>query len=149
VGLQRWGAALASSWEQSAPPSEDLRIPFIVTDPNLHERIGDLAHIEKGPCFSEHRPDLRRGTGPLRFSLSCLGFLFSLGRPEGIFLFPEGSLTVIWLEVRSGQLPDCRPFLQKMYRTARTKLRVSNSHWSTFRNFGAMVRIPVVCSIMS
>jgi hypothetical protein len=25
-------AALASSWEQSAPPSEDLLIPFISTD---------------------------------------------------------------------------------------------------------------------
>ena len=35
-------------------------------------------------------------------------------------------------EVRSGQPPDCRPFLQRMYRTARSKFRVSNSHWFYF-----------------
>jgi hypothetical protein len=43
VGLQRWGAALASSWEQSAPPSEDLLIPFIVTNRVLDECTGDFA----------------------------------------------------------------------------------------------------------
>jgi AraC-like DNA-binding protein len=31
--FQRWSAALASLWEQSAPPSENLLIPFVGTDP--------------------------------------------------------------------------------------------------------------------
>jgi hypothetical protein len=36
LGLPAWnfsdgGATLASSWEQSAPPAEDLLIPFIST----------------------------------------------------------------------------------------------------------------------
>jgi len=37
---------MASSWEQSAPPSEDLLIPFIGSNGILNERIGDYAPIE-------------------------------------------------------------------------------------------------------
>jgi hypothetical protein len=54
-------------------------------------------------AFLKIGPDLRRGTGPLRFSLPCLGFLYSLGASEEMFLFPEGSLAAIWLELRSDQ----------------------------------------------
>lgn len=46
-------------------------------------------HREEAFAFLNVGPDLRRGTGPLRFSLPCLGFLFSLGASRG---FSSGNL---------------------------------------------------------
>jgi len=107
----------------------------------------------RGLCFSENRADLRRGTGPLRFSLPCLVFLFSLGRPEGIFLFPKGSLAlaVIWLELRSDQanFQIADHFSRECIEPPEASFEFPIATGSTFRNFGAKVRIPVVCSIMS
>ena len=67
----------------SEPHAQDLEIEGRM-EASLEERIGNLAHIEKGAfAFLNIGPDLRRGTGPLRFSpLSRLSFLFRASRGD-------------------------------------------------------------------
>lgn len=68
-----------------------------------------------------------------------------------MFLFPEGSLVVIWLELRSDQanFQIADHFSRKSIKPSEATFGFPTATGSTFRNFGAMVRIPVVCSIMS
>jgi len=74
----------------SEPHAQDLEIEGRM-EASLEERIGNLAHIEKGAfAFLNIGPDLRRGTGPLRFSLPCLGFLFPLGASRGDISLSRG-----------------------------------------------------------
>lgn len=87
----------------------------------------------------------------MRFSLPCRGFLFSLGASRGIFLSPEGSLALTWLELKSDQanFKIAEHFSRKCIEQPGASFGFPIASGSIFRNFGAMVRIPVVCSIMS
>jgi hypothetical protein len=42
---------MASSWEQSAPPSEDLLIPFVVTNPAKQDALRIEAGIHESPAI--------------------------------------------------------------------------------------------------
>ena len=70
---------------------------------------------------------------------------------EGIFQFPEGSLAVIWIELRSDranfQIAD--HFSRNPIEPPEASFWFQIATGSNFRNFGAMVRIPVICLIMS
>ena len=112
-----------------------------------------ISHTSRrGLCFSEHRAGFaeRNRSAEILSPLSRLSFLFR-GVQRGLFLFPEGSLAVIWLELRCDQanFQIADHFSRKCIEPPEASLGFPIATGSTFRNFGALVRIPVVCSIMS
>ena len=135
------------AWLQESLRYADIRV--LISHRRVIWRLG--THREAAFAFLNIGPDVRRGTGPLRLSLPCLGFLFSLGASRVTFLFPEGSRAVIWLKSRSNQanFQIADHFSRKCIEPTEASFGFPIATGSTFRNFGAMVRMPVVCSIMS
>jgi len=93
---------------------------------------------------------VRNRSAEILSPVSRFSFLFR-GIERDISLSREGSLAVIWLELRSDQtnFKIADHFSRKCIETPGASFGFLIASGSTFRNFGAMVRIPVVCSIMN